>query len=172
MDCIWSQWSEFGDCSQTCGHGVKSRSRYIVSTEQIGGRACGDQVSISPTIYEHLFHTKVKQGAFLYRYPSLVAVDTFRHFGPRILNSQIKRPFLTGKLSFFPFLSMWMFEFADKKSANNLQFRFEHFLRKEIGRKVVCKMLVKLTKDIVNAILLHDLWWVHPLKALVKLHYL
>ncbi len=37
----------------------------------------------------------------LYRFPSLFAVDTFRHFGPRILNSQIKSPYLTGKLSFF-----------------------------------------------------------------------
>ena len=30
-----------------------------------------------------------------YRFPSLFAVDTFRHFGPQILNWQIKIPFLT-----------------------------------------------------------------------------
>ncbi len=35
-----------------------------------------------------------------YRFPSLFAVDTFRHFGPRILNLQIKSQFLTRKLSF------------------------------------------------------------------------
>jgi len=54
-----------------------------------------------------------------YRFPSLFAVDTFRHFGPWILNSQIKSPFLTRKLPFWSILSMWISEFADKKSANN-----------------------------------------------------
>ncbi len=47
------------------------------------------------------------------------SVDTFHHFGPRILNSQIKRPCLTRKMSFEPFLPIWISEFADKKSANN-----------------------------------------------------
>jgi hypothetical protein len=35
----------------------------------------------------------------VYRFPSLFGVGTYRHFGQRILNSQIKSPFLTGKLS-------------------------------------------------------------------------
>ncbi len=35
-----------------------------------------------------------------YRFPLLFAIDTFRQFGPRILNLQIKSPFLTRKLSF------------------------------------------------------------------------
>ncbi len=33
-----------------------------------------------------------------YKFPSLLAVDTFRHFGARILNSMIKSLFLTGKI--------------------------------------------------------------------------
>ena len=36
-----------------------------------------------------------------YRFPSLFAVDMFRHFGPRILDSQINSPFLTRKLTFW-----------------------------------------------------------------------
>ncbi len=56
---------------------------------------------------------------WIYRFPSLFAVDTFRHFGPRILNSQIKSPFLTEKLLFWTIFPMWISEFADKKSANN-----------------------------------------------------
>ncbi len=55
----------------------------------------------------------------VYRLPSLFAVDTFRHFWPRILNLQIKSPFLTGKVSFQVIFQMWISEFADKKSANN-----------------------------------------------------
>ncbi len=35
-----------------------------------------------------------------YRFPSLFVVDRFHQFGPRILNSQIKSPYLTRKLSF------------------------------------------------------------------------
>ncbi len=37
----------------------------------------------------------------IYRFPSLFALDRDRHFGPRILNSQIKSPFLTRKLLFW-----------------------------------------------------------------------
>ncbi len=52
------------------------------------------------------------------RFPSLFAVDTFRHFWPQILNSLVKSPFLTGKLSFWAIFPMWIFEVADKKSAS------------------------------------------------------
>ena len=34
------------------------------------------------------------------RLQSLIAVDMFRHFGPRILNAQIKSPFLTENMHF------------------------------------------------------------------------
>ena len=37
--------------------------------------------------------------ANMYRFPSLFAVDIFHHFGLQILNSQIKSPFLTRKLT-------------------------------------------------------------------------
>ncbi len=46
----------------------------------------------------------------------------------KIWNSQIKSPFLTGKLSFRTIFLMWISEFADKKSANN-EGRLYHFLK-------------------------------------------
>jgi hypothetical protein len=40
----------------------------------------------------------VKHEFDIFMFPPLFAVDRDRHFGPRILNSQIKSPILTGKL--------------------------------------------------------------------------
>ena len=60
------------------------------------------------------------------RFPSLFAVATFRHYGQRILNAQIKRPFLTRKLSFWTNFEMWISKFADKKSENNEGCLYDH----------------------------------------------
>jgi hypothetical protein len=57
------------------------------------------------------------QSKHMYSFPSLFAVDTFRHFGPRILNSQIL--FWRKNWHFGLFFPMWIIKFADKKSANN-----------------------------------------------------
>ena len=56
---------------------------------------------------------------FVYRFPSLFAVHTFRHSELQILILQIKSPFLTRKLLFLPNFEMWISKFADKMSANN-----------------------------------------------------
>jgi hypothetical protein len=50
-----------------------------------------------------------------YRFPSLFAVEMFRHFGPRILISQIKSQFLTGKLSLWTFFKMWISGFTNPR---------------------------------------------------------
>ncbi len=60
-------------------------------------------------------HGKWDLRMFMWIQVSLV----IRHFGPRILNSQIRSPFSTGKLSFWTIFSVWISEFADKKSSNN-----------------------------------------------------
>jgi hypothetical protein len=60
----------------------------------------GRQVSISPTFYVRLFRTKVLVEACMYRWALLFAVDRSRYFGPRILNSQMKRWILTRNLAF------------------------------------------------------------------------
>jgi hypothetical protein len=54
-----------------------------------------------------------------YRFPSLFAVDTFRYFGPQILNSQIKVYFWQKNESFWPFLPIRTSKVSDKKSTNN-----------------------------------------------------
>ncbi len=45
-------------------------------------------------------------------------VDTSCYFGPRILNSQIKRPILTRNLAFYQIFEMRIGEFADKKTVH------------------------------------------------------
>ena len=55
----------------------------------------------------------------VYRFPSLFLVDTFRHFGPQILNSQIKRQFLTMKMLFWTNFVNVNKQICRKKSANN-----------------------------------------------------
>ncbi len=49
------------------------------------------------------YHQQNYDQHYEYRFPSLFAVDRDRHFGPRILNSQIKSPILTEKLLFWTF---------------------------------------------------------------------
>ncbi|XP_040579767.1 somatomedin-B and thrombospondin type-1 domain-containing protein [Lepeophtheirus salmonis] len=40
-DCVTSDWSEWSECNQNCGVGVKSRSRVIVQYPSPGGKSCG-----------------------------------------------------------------------------------------------------------------------------------
>ncbi len=63
-------------------------------------------------ILRYVFFTFTLVRGRQYRFP-------FRHFGPRILNLQIKSSFSTGKLPFWTIFPMWIGEFADKKSVNN-----------------------------------------------------
>ena len=72
--------------------------------------------------------TRVESTSLIYMFLSLFAVDTFRHFGPRILNMQIQSPFLTRNLSYLTNFEMWISEFADKKSANN-EYHMEEWFR-------------------------------------------
>ena len=41
VDCQMSGWSGWGACSQSCGGGTQSQTRYVVSQPQNGGAACG-----------------------------------------------------------------------------------------------------------------------------------
>ncbi len=89
---------------------------------------------------------------WLYRFPSF-AVDTFCHFGPRILNLQIKSPFLTRILSFLTILTMWMSEFSDKKSANNVGRLYSQFFQIQLSKKLffisTWKFIVKRVKSAI-----------------------
>jgi len=76
---------------------IMSKSNFTVSQSKvlfgmvnyIFCRSIGSQIIESP------FYCK-KYCSYDYRFPSLFAVDMYHHFGPRILNSQIKSLFLTG----------------------------------------------------------------------------
>jgi len=39
-DCEWGDWSEYSECSTTCGYGTKTASRPILHQAENGGRDC------------------------------------------------------------------------------------------------------------------------------------
>mmetsp|Transcript_9563 Transcript_9563/g.17110 ORF Transcript_9563/g.17110 Transcript_9563/m.17110 type:complete len:1334 (+) Transcript_9563:115-4116(+) len=40
VDCAWSQWGEWSECSVSCGKGVKSKKRSELTALQFGGQPC------------------------------------------------------------------------------------------------------------------------------------
>ena len=45
VDCVWSQWSQFDECSKSCGSGFMSRFRHIAVYAQNGGSHCTGEIS-------------------------------------------------------------------------------------------------------------------------------
>lgn len=50
VDCLWGEWNGWSDCSLSCGGGIKTRGRHIVTAPQNGGRACDalDKAEVAP----------------------------------------------------------------------------------------------------------------------------
>jgi len=46
IDCIWSEWDEWGACTASCGGGQKSRSRQITTMASTFGQPCASQPSM------------------------------------------------------------------------------------------------------------------------------
>merc|ERR1719265_344667 len=40
IDCVWDDWSAWGDCSHSCGNGTMPRTRTKLVPEQYGGVQC------------------------------------------------------------------------------------------------------------------------------------
>jgi len=40
LDCEWGDWSEYSECSASCGEGTKTASRTIIHEATNGGREC------------------------------------------------------------------------------------------------------------------------------------
>ena len=43
VDCAWSKWDDWSHCSESCGDGWTSRSRYVVAMAENGGSHCKGQ---------------------------------------------------------------------------------------------------------------------------------
>lgn len=43
VDCFWEEWKQWDDCTKTCGHGLKTRSRGQTRVAQHGGLTCGGE---------------------------------------------------------------------------------------------------------------------------------
>ena len=46
VDCEWSEWQVYGQCSATCGEASFSKSRYKSVIEKNGGTCIGDETTI------------------------------------------------------------------------------------------------------------------------------
>ena len=42
VDCTWSTWTDWSKCSQSCGSGLRTRSRIVSEPEKFGGKSCLD----------------------------------------------------------------------------------------------------------------------------------
>jgi len=42
VDCEWSSWGSFSDCSKSCGKGEQTRTRDIKTEAENGGKPCGN----------------------------------------------------------------------------------------------------------------------------------
>jgi hypothetical protein len=41
VDCVLSEWEDWGDCSAKCGGGVVTRERHVSVPPSNGGKTCG-----------------------------------------------------------------------------------------------------------------------------------
>ena len=40
IDCKWSEYSPWSECSKSCGSGIRRRIRVVVQNASIGGKEC------------------------------------------------------------------------------------------------------------------------------------
>ena len=43
VDCEWSEWSSWSDCSETCGGGMQTAKRRIITKALFGGKECPEE---------------------------------------------------------------------------------------------------------------------------------
>ena len=50
VDCEYSNWSEWDECSKQCGGGTKSRSRQVTREAWYGGEKCDEEDEVESSL--------------------------------------------------------------------------------------------------------------------------
>ena len=54
MDCEWSPYGNWSECSKSCGGGIKLSTRTIIQFAQYGGKSCDGESSKNETCNEQI----------------------------------------------------------------------------------------------------------------------
>merc|ERR1711907_766161 len=52
IDCTWTSWGEWSDCTASCGKGKQSRIREIAFLEMNGGKPCDQSANVKAPVIE------------------------------------------------------------------------------------------------------------------------
>ena len=68
MDCVWGNWTEWSNCTATCGGGTKTKSREIAIYAVNGGQKCTGARIISQICNVNVTCNNTKGNVDLYIY--------------------------------------------------------------------------------------------------------
>ena len=80
LEPVWREWSQFTDCSQTCGGGVRRRQRFCMTEYSGYSRCLGDSIEVEACNEEccpsKIFFRKVMLPNIHGEYPTSITIVT------------------------------------------------------------------------------------------------